>query len=678
MLSPLDYVLLHLGNPGRYQLFVAFLIFCLQLPISFTNNLWKYYADEPPHRCLIPFEFANGTTESEWIPVVTRGKVQTFSQCTQFTDSHNQWKGTQSCQHGWQYKPYHEEHNVIIEYDLVCERKYLANGLYYGTFVAAMFGGLVFGTIADHFERKRSLLVSLYLFIAAAFSLHFAQDFLSFAVCYAFQACFIMGVHVTSYVLLIEVFPTPYQLQASLYLVAFSTFSSMLLPLLMWLIKNWRYVQLAVSAPGVVFLAHVWLLPQSPLWLVVEGKIHATENLMEKLAQQNGKTLPPSFRLHVQKMYNSVKSSSYELRHRIVPKFSSPALRWYLLVHFYLFFVVGLTMEVTESHMLHLNSTKYADHFYRGLIDLGSIILIYYFAVRLGPRTVQAILFILAGLLMMSSITLQEMMPKPSDDVSATFDYRLLLLPSILVSGAKTLMKTLPAFIYYHSVKSLPTGVRVVGFACCMCWNFMGQMAAPNLLVLAELIAPFIPIGLCGSLSVIGGGLSLLFPSCWRKPLPNTVDEVENKVLIPVKDRYPSFTELKSRKPDIARLRTGSVQSNIYSIPGTTIVKRDSGQAVGGAQNSTMAVVYNLNKSTTEKPAMDDQDGLDSSSSVLDDDDIEHHNWQLYSYQVNGNEARDRDLHVFTSAQNTTQNGADGQRYANGQTRVHRVAETNL
>lgn len=126
------------------------------------------------------------------------------------------------------------------------------------------------------------------------------------------------------------------------------------------------------------------LLPQSPLWLIVEGKIHAAENLIEKLAFHNGKSMSPSFRLHIQKLYSSVKSSPpmYAARHRILPKFSSPALRWYMLVHFYVFFVVGLTTSVTESHMLRLNDSKYSDHFYRALIDLGAIMLVYYFAVR--------------------------------------------------------------------------------------------------------------------------------------------------------------------------------------------------------------------------------------------------------------------------------------------------------
>lgn len=184
--------------------------------------------------------------------------------------------------------------------------------------------------------------------------------------------------------LLLEIFPTPYQLKAALFATSFSVAATLFLPLLMWAIRSWRYVQLAISAPGVVFFAHIFLLPQSPLWLVVEGKLHPAENLIERLAQQNGKSVPPSFRLHLQNLYNSVKGSSiaHAVRHRILPKFNSPCLRWYMLVHFYLFFVVSLTTGVTETQTLRFNENKYVDHFYRGLMDLGSIMFIYYFAVR--------------------------------------------------------------------------------------------------------------------------------------------------------------------------------------------------------------------------------------------------------------------------------------------------------
>jgi hypothetical protein len=83
--------------------------------------------------------------------------------------------------------------------------------------------------------------------------------------------CYEQGVLVSSFVLLLELFPTPYQLQVSIFFAAFGMTSSMIFPLLMWIIKSWRYVQLAVSAPGIVFLAHVWFVDFCHITFCVEN-----------------------------------------------------------------------------------------------------------------------------------------------------------------------------------------------------------------------------------------------------------------------------------------------------------------------------------------------------------------------------------------------------------------------
>lgn len=64
--------------------------------------------------------------------------------------------------------------------------------------------------------------------------------------------------HVTSVALLVELLPTPYHLQATIYQAAFQIACATIVPPLVAVIKTWRYVQLVVSAPGIVFLAHVW------------------------------------------------------------------------------------------------------------------------------------------------------------------------------------------------------------------------------------------------------------------------------------------------------------------------------------------------------------------------------------------------------------------------------------
>lgn len=192
ILSTLDYVLLQFGNPGRYQMFLAFLLCALQLPISFTGHLWRFYADEPSHRCYIKSELRNGTREEDWIPKESyRVNKGTFSSCVMYNDPFNHWKGTRSCRDGWEYRPFKDELNVIMEWDLVCERKYLITLLFYISNIAAILGLLAFGLMADHFERKRTLLFALFFFISVALPLHFVQDFASFSISYSLQSFFI-------------------------------------------------------------------------------------------------------------------------------------------------------------------------------------------------------------------------------------------------------------------------------------------------------------------------------------------------------------------------------------------------------------------------------------------------------------------------------------------------------
>lgn len=190
MLSPLDYVLLQLGSPGKYQIFVAFLICCLQIPISFTGNLWTYYADEPPHRCLIKTSFSNGTAEHEWIPIHVKDKVKSFSSCEMYIDAHNHWKGTQDCLYGWDYRPPEKYYNIITEWDLVCHRKYLVDILFYFTHLSAILAAFFAGILSDKFGRKPILLISLYLFVITAFSVHFFRNFIYFSVGFCFQIFF--------------------------------------------------------------------------------------------------------------------------------------------------------------------------------------------------------------------------------------------------------------------------------------------------------------------------------------------------------------------------------------------------------------------------------------------------------------------------------------------------------
>lgn len=224
-LSPLDFLLLQLGSPGYYQIFLAFLLCCLQLPITFTRILFDFYLWEPPHRCIIPNESTRlarlssssgrGFTisKNEWYPLLrspaspSRGRVEEmlllqsntssstssllFDQCSMYADPVHHWKGTRPCPAGWEYWTPNEEANLVTEFNLVCDAKMYASALVISTSIAAFLGALAFGWLADTWGRSKTLHLGLYLFVASSLSAYFAFDFLQFVFFYILQVIFV-------------------------------------------------------------------------------------------------------------------------------------------------------------------------------------------------------------------------------------------------------------------------------------------------------------------------------------------------------------------------------------------------------------------------------------------------------------------------------------------------------
>lgn len=138
---------------------------------------------------------------------------------------------------------------------------------------------------------------------------------------------------------------------------------------------------------------------------------------------------------------------------------------------------------------------------------------------------------------------------------------------------------------------------------------------------------PFIPLGLCGSLCVVAGGLSLLFPSCWRRPLPNTVAEAENKALVPIKDRYPSFRDL-TRSGKLASLTSPSpAPSNVYSVPPT--FPKDTECA---SRRSPVLQSYTVTQHHSYSPSEPYYEGhYEVADPEMGVDEFQNGNWQLYA-----------------------------------------------
>ncbi|KAJ6216397.1 hypothetical protein RDWZM_007554 [Blomia tropicalis] len=498
-ISPLDFVFLQFGTPSYYQVFLGFLLCCLQLPITFTEYLFRYYTFEPPHRCLLSTRNVRaqhsfkGFHKNEWFPALenghksnhvplveqlllmpsTNGTSSPFDQCHIYIDPLYPWKGVQPCPIGYEFWLPNNEQNLITEFNLVCDRRYFVAILFYAVGISSLCGAIVSGLLADRYGRKNILLFNIYMFIASSLAAHFSSSFLQFSIFYSLQCCFASGMQINAFVMLLEIMATPFQMQACTIWIIFRILTSLLVPILASVVTNWRYMQLSVAIPSFAFFTFVFVIPESPLWQVVikRDQMAAFRNL-SMFGKFSGKELSSNqLKQHIQNQY--ISTLSFETTQTVQsssssslpspPPTTSPLLRWCLLTQFYLFFLVALlNSHLVESFSLILHQNIHLNTVYNSFLHLGISILVYHLAIWLGSRIVQSTLFMLNGMLIVGAIVFREYLKNKSnsDTADSTFDFRLFLLPPIMVVLARSLSQSgIIAFTWFHAAKTVPTKI---------------------------------------------------------------------------------------------------------------------------------------------------------------------------------------------------------------------------
>ncbi|KAG0717081.1 Organic cation transporter protein [Chionoecetes opilio] len=60
-----------------------------------------------------------------------------------------------------------------------------------------------------------------------------------------------------------------------------------------YLIRDWRILQTAATLPGLLILPALWVIDESPLWLIVNGRPQEALQVFGKMARWHGVVLPP-------------------------------------------------------------------------------------------------------------------------------------------------------------------------------------------------------------------------------------------------------------------------------------------------------------------------------------------------------------------------------------------------
>uniref|UniRef100_A0A3B3ZXA3 Major facilitator superfamily (MFS) profile domain-containing protein n=1 Tax=Periophthalmus magnuspinnatus TaxID=409849 RepID=A0A3B3ZXA3_9GOBI len=268
-----------LGQWGCFQ-FVIFFVLCASImPNGFGAFTLVFLTDVPPHHCTVP----EANLTEEW------QKEQ--SRCSRYRLDVvlDLWaKGFEPCVDGWTYSKDIYHSTLVTEFDLVCHDEWkqplTASVFYAGVTVGSLFSG----ELSDKFGRKPILFATMAVQTIFTFIQVFANSWILFTVLLFFNGLGQMSNFVAALVLGAEILTGHARVMYSS-VATNSAFALgyMLLPLFAYFLRDWRGLTLGLSLPGLLYVPMWWLIPESPRWLLFQGKVKEAEAIIRKAARWN-------------------------------------------------------------------------------------------------------------------------------------------------------------------------------------------------------------------------------------------------------------------------------------------------------------------------------------------------------------------------------------------------------
>ncbi|XP_031201165.1 solute carrier family 22 member 14 isoform X4 [Mastomys coucha] len=198
---------------------------------------------------------------------------------------------TETCKFGWIY-PFAHTHSLINEFDLVCGNEpYKENGQ--TVFMSGILtGSLLFGFLSDKLGRYPIILLSLLGFLIFGFGTAFVSSFYQYLFFRFFVAQASVGYAICSVSLVMEWLVGEHRAQAVILQHCFLTIGVIFLTGLAYKVDHWRLLCLLGGMPMFPLICNIWVLRESPRWLMVRGKVEEAKKVLCYAAEVNKKTIP--------------------------------------------------------------------------------------------------------------------------------------------------------------------------------------------------------------------------------------------------------------------------------------------------------------------------------------------------------------------------------------------------
>ncbi|KAL2077664.1 hypothetical protein ACEWY4_027168 [Coilia grayii] len=508
-----------LGDWGPYQKLIFILLSLSSIPNGYVGMSMVFLADIPPHHCRVPFLNSSygGLGYNLSIPTEELKGETILSRCRRYSeqeDSDAAYRNdTEGCLDGWLFSKERYVSTIVTEWNLVCDNAWKAPFTVTVFFLGVLVGSFLSGIISDRCGRKFIFFATMA--VQTVFSLIQAasNSWEMFCVFYFIVGMGQIANYCAAFILGCELLNKSCRVTFATVGICFTyALGYALLPLFAFFIRDWRMLLVALSVPGFLYIPLWWYVPESPRWLLSQGRVEEAEVIIRAAAKMNGIS-PPDVIFNRDDTAKLMEKGDVhdEKKHTWLDLFRTTNIRNITILNVFIWTIISLTYFGLSLNTPNMDGDPYLNCLFAAGTEFAGCTIIWFAGRYASRRLTLCFTVLFCGIVLL----LIKLVPAELGALSVT----LAMLGKITMTAAFL-------FVYLYGAELLPTVVRNMGLGITIMASRVGSTLSAYIAYMGtyDRTLPYI---LMGCISIVCGIVSLLLPETKDEPLPENISQVK-------------------------------------------------------------------------------------------------------------------------------------------------------